>query len=316
METSNVPVGDKNNIGKFRSKYVGKNPLRYPLSAISETTDYFRLDLVEYDKAKGTRKEGGLLRESTAVNTSNARRFIYLPMPSNIQDGNSVSYADDSLNGYAAAAVAGVTDIITGDNGQKSGITNKLGSIGDKFTKTLDTFIDDPAARQAMNRYFAASAVNIFGANVTPDQLLARETGQIFNPNMELLFNGVTLRSFKFSFKMTPRNEDESKEISAILRVIKSWMSPQTGDNDKFLKSPNVFQPYFMKGSTIHPHLNLFKLCALTDISVNYTGENVYATYYDGSPISYIMDLTLKELEPIYSRDYGSDYAGNSYVGF
>jgi hypothetical protein len=286
--------------------------LKYPRATIEAKTDYFRLDLIKFENSRGTRSEGNLLRNSTvsggspAFAVQNIDSSIFLPMPSNIQDGNSVSYADDSLNGYAAAAVSGVTDIITGNNGQKSGITNTLGSIGDKFTKTLDTFITDPAARQAMNRYFAASAVNIFGANVTPDQLLARETGQIFNPNMELLFNGVTLRSFKFSFKLTPRNKDEAKDISDILRKLKEWMAPQAGDNNRFLKSPNVFQPYFMKGSGIHPFLNLIKMSALTDMSVNYTGENVYATYSDGSPVSYILDLTFKELEPIYSSDYKS----------
>jgi hypothetical protein len=48
-------------------------------------------------------------------------------------------------------------------------------------------------------------------------------------------------------------------------------------------------------------------------MSVNYTGEGVYATYSDGSPISYNMDLGFKEIEPIYDRDYTSAANG---VGF
>ena len=39
-------------------------------------------------------------------------------------------------------------------------------------------------------------------------------------------------------------------------------------------------------------------------MSVNYTGEGIYATYSDGSPVSYVMDLSFKEIEPFYSNDY------------
>jgi hypothetical protein len=39
-------------------------------------------------------------------------------------------------------------------------------------------------------------------------QILQRTEGAILNPNMELLFNGPSLRSFTFSFKLASRSED------------------------------------------------------------------------------------------------------------
>jgi len=286
-------------------------PLRYPLQTIENTTDYFKLELIEYSKAREA--INSFVRTKRAVGSTEQSKYsIILPMPSNIQDGNSVSYADDSLNGYVAAAASGITDTFS-----SLGNAQERKTAIDNIQTEINRVLDDPMTRNIINKSIAAQAVNIFGGNVSAEQLLARETGQIFNPNMELLFNGVTLRSFKFSFKMTPRNEDEALSISAIIRKLKQWMSAKTGSGNVrggfYLKTPGVFQPYFMKGLDTHPYLNLFKLCALTDISVNYTGENVYATYYDGSPVSYIMDLTFKELEPVYYEDY-VDY--NSYVGF
>ena len=68
----------------------------------------------------------------------------------------------------------------------------------------------------------------------------------------------------------------------------------------------------YKKGNSEHPFLHKFKQCFLTNISVNYTGEGVYATYDDASPISMQLDLSFKELEPIYDVDY--DDAGG--VGF
>ena len=75
----------------------------------------------------------------------------------------------------------------------------------------------------------ASSAVNVFGANTSLNQILARTGGKILNPNMELLFNNVTLRTFNFSFKMTPRDENEATQVKSIIRSLKKNMSAKLG---------------------------------------------------------------------------------------
>ena len=128
---------------------------------------------------------------------------------------------------------------------------------------------------------------------------------------MELLFNNVTLRTFRFSFKMTPRDENEATSIKSIIRTLKRNMAAKN-KGKIFLETPNIFELQYKKGNRPHPFLNLFQPCALSDMSVNYTGENVYATYADGTPISMIMTLTFKELFPIYQEDYekGASFDG------
>ena len=104
---------------------------------------------------------------------------------------------------------------------------------------------------------------------------------------------------------MTPRDDREATSIKSIIRTLKKNMAAKTvtGDN-LFLKTPNIFELQYKKGNRPHPFLNLFKPCVLSDMSVNYTGENVYATYADGTPLSMVMTLTFKELLPIYEDDY------------
>ena len=76
----------------------------------------------------------------------------------------------------------------------------------------IGNVIKDGTLQKLATNSLAAEALNALpGVSVTRDQLLARATGGIINPNMELLFNGVTLRTFRFSFKLTPRNDTESK---------------------------------------------------------------------------------------------------------
>ena len=85
--------------------------------------------------------------------------------------------------------------------------------------------LGESGTKDLVLKSLGAQAVNIFGANVNINSLLAREQGKILNPNMELLFNSVTLRTFRFSFKMTPRDRNESVSIKSIIRTLKKNMA-------------------------------------------------------------------------------------------
>ena len=82
-----------------------------------------------------------------------------------------------------------------------------------------------------------------------------------------------------------------------------------------FLKTPNVFSLRYRTGRKNHPFLNRFKQCFLSDMQTTYTGESVYSTYDDGTPVSMILDLSFKELQPIYDIDYDSR-PGTEAVGY
>ena len=166
----------------------------------------------------------------------------------------------------------------------------------------------DGGTQNAVNSAFGAAAANLFGANTSAAGVLARSSGQILNPNTELLFNGVKLRSFNFTFNLAPRNQDEAKDIKQIVKIFKTNMAPNTGSGTGglkglFLKSPNVFQLQYMKGGQPHPYLNKFVVAALTNMQVNYTGSGTYMTYRDGMPVHMIMTLSFQELSPIYAED-------------
>lgn len=282
--------------------------LRYPAEIIFDTTDWFSVGISSYIS-------GDLVGSGTTDQyVANISNSIILPMPSNIQDGNSVSYNEDNLNSITAAALGVI------EGGMSIDVFNLPTSVANAKDKINTAITGLGMSGQELSRLFnktlAAEAVGVLGGNVSIGSLLARESGQIFNPNLELLFNGVTLRTFRFSFKMTPRDNRESDNIRKIIYTLKQNMSAQAGA--AFLGTPNVFTLEYKKGNQPHPFLHKFKPCFLKDMSVNYTGENVYATYSDGTPVSMIMDLTFQEIFPIYSSDYRgfSETNATQGVGF
>ena len=321
--------------------------LRYPYEALTESTDYLQIDINQYESARerssneenligrvGTRRLSSRGRNPAGLTTKSLvnKGTILLQIPSQVQDGNSVSYGDSKMNTIVGAALQGTTDITTGIAGALTqpgggGFFDRTkaaaGSAKEGFQKALESSgLNLDNAQQLFNANIATGVVGAFGGNVTVNQLLARQSGQIFNPNMELLFNGPTLRNFRFSFKMTPRSPEEAEQCKLIIRTFKMNMAPKVtsgrGGQSLFLNTPNVFELRYKSGIANHPFLHRFKQCFLTDISVNYTGEGVYATYENREPVSMIMDLTFKELEPIYDQDYFDDigFDADKTVGY
>ena len=331
----------------FKGGGSGSNILRYPYEALSSATDYLQIDILEYvPVSKNSQNTNGA---NSLVSSPGSRRnslnnrvgyrsiggltnrvlkdggTILLQIPSQVQDGNSASYGDSRMNGLVAAAAQGATDIMSGIKLDDLG--GSIQEVGAKLAETKNTALQGAGGVEGIKdittKFLTSKAVGALGGNVSVNQLLARQSGEIFNPNMELLFNGPTLRSFRFSFKMTPRSSAEAEQIKLIIRSFKRNMAPKTAAaanksgsrGNFFLKSPNIFELRYRSGNQDHPFLHKFKQCFLTDVSVNYTGEGVYATYEDATPVSMILDLSFKELEPVYDVDYDSEQ-GQGGVGY
>jgi len=305
--TSNKP-SQNNKSGKFN--------LRYPLKQIEKSTDYLEIQVKEYIAPNFNRDS--IARQPTSsqsLKNSNIAGFIYLPIPQNIQDTNAVGWGEDRLNSLAAFGVGKGQEFI--ESGSLQGMLDTVVSTG----KALGDIAVSGQAQNLSSAFFSSKAVNILGANTSLEGILARSSGQILNPNTELLFNGVKLRSFNFEFDLAPRSKDEADTIKKIIRQLKINMAPSTttsGDEKGiFIKSPRAFQLTYKTGPNKHEFLNTFKPMALVNMSVNYTGSGTYATYSDATPVHMKLALSFQELNPVYAEDYDdAESGGTTGVGF
>ena len=293
-------------------------PLRYPYSRKNENSDYLQIRILEYRKPgeEGNPFSGGLNLESAFtryglerkdgfINPGKAKvlQTILLPIPQSIQDSNGVRWGEDSLNSIASRGLA-ATEAITTAKDVGGAI-----EAGRSATQNLVKIGTGDQARNLTNLFFGAQVVNALGGNTSFQSLVSRTTGQALNPNLELLFNGVTLRSFSFDFDFVPRNEREAREVRSIIRTLKKHMSAKGGSSGSieeglFIKSPDIFFVRYMSGNENHRYLNQFKPMALKNMSMNYTGSGTYATYENTSPVHYKMNLQFQEIDPIYAEDY------------
>jgi hypothetical protein len=247
----------------------------------------------------------GLKRNSNIKETIGTVR---LPIPNNLQDKKDVGFdgasADTLSLGLFQAALADVAG--------SSGVVDLFGKAAQGAGDILNQLGDLPAPlKLQLSAVVAKMLLSKVNVNVDPTQAIARATGAIPNPNLELLFSGPSLRAFQFSFNLAPQGFDEAEDVRKIMRFFKQGMSPRklSGKSKGFMiGTPNVFRVEYLNNDRRIKSLNAFKLCALTAANFDYAPTNQYAVYEDANaisqPVSTIMTLTFQELTPIF--DTGS----------
>ena len=285
----------------------GGGPLVYPVALRQNQQDYIKFEMLRYvARGLGLAQQAGTggIQGQDLAGIGNARDAnrqgigtVILPIPGGIGDANSVDWGGgDTMNPMDAALAGAAMNVI--DNGTQ-GISDAISGAKAALTGGSEEL------KRAVGTAFAGAAAGVEG------QVLSRSTGEVLNPNMELLFKGPSLRPFTFSFKLAPRSSKEAEMIIMIIRFFKQGMAPIKSSSNLFLKSPNTFRLGYYHRNRPHPFLNKFKECALQSVVLEYTPDGNYATYEDGVMTAYNMTLTFNELEPVFSNDYGNSYDGN-----
>ena len=295
-----------------RAGSVSGETLKYPQYDLSKFGyDYIKIERFKYSSKTAAILSGTPLNEAFSGGdvkqrlSGSALDRVFLPMQPGLSESNAVDWGDNKLNQIqsvaAGLAIKGINDLSNVENLSDFGsaVKNLFGGA----LQAGKTFANDPNTEYALKAYFAGQAV---GRNI-----VSRATGSVLNPNLELLFNGPTLRTFQFNFTFTPRNEKEAEIIKKIIKVFKTGMAPVTSDSNLFLYTPDIFTLEYIynakdekgtEGQT-HPYMNQIKPCALKQFNVNYTPSNVYMTYKTGSMTQYTVEMLFGELEPIYQKD-------------
>ena len=267
----------------------------------------------------GEIKAFDFINRGGAADKSQSIFYISLPIPQEINDSNAIVWGDDSMNIFQLAGLNVARSMLAGgvdSKGNKIDFPEAVSTISRSFLSGEGTGID-PKTTNALISAISGKAINAIGGNLNINSVIARSEGLALNNNLELLFNGVTLRTFPFNVTFTPRSQKEAQVVLEIIRALKSAMAAKKnatqGQGGIFLRSPDVFTLRYLHNGKDHPFLNRIKDCALTAMNVNYTGAGTYASYFDGTPVSINMSMTFKELNPVYHEDYSDAIGGVGY---
>jgi hypothetical protein len=211
---------------------------------------------------------------------------LYMPSASN---NTSVSYQDfeTGMAGFLALGGKGVLDKILSTD-YEGAAAKAIGMGGMMLTEAF--------------KKIAVAGVSAFtGANGV-QQTFDKAFGQTLNPYLEVAFQSMGVRSFSYTFNFTPKNEEESKDVKAIIELFRFHMLPELkGAQHRYLTLPSTFDIHYMYQANPavakeNDFMSKIATCVLTKCDVDYTPDGV-RSFDSGAPAAQTMTLEFMETE-------------------
>ena len=279
--------------------------LKYPLTL--DGIDYMTIRQFTYVPLSDVGVSAGREKRADRRHKSSIGS-VTLPIPSQLADTNAVGWNQSEFNDLQMAGLQAGSRVMNSGNffgAVQAEVENGLNALGN----------NTQGAKSAIQSFLLGG---LPGINKSTNEILGRMNGQMLNPNLELIFNGPTLREFQYSFRLTPRSDLESRMVRKIIRFFKQGMSVKETTTNLFLSSPNIFQPrFYNKQGKQHTFINVIKKCACKSFTVNYVPDNTYMTLPNSSMTAYDISMSFTELDPIVDMDYSElDGDNDNVIGF
>lgn len=207
--------GNSVELNTFFSSNLPETSLRFPKNLADQEIPY-----VLFSPYKRSR--------TTSLDTVSGRSLlpflpipswtIALPIPSSALSTNySVTYETPSLGGVSGNILSGIQNMFTTAGGAPT-----AQSIKDVLVQGLPS-IATGVASKLLTDAATGIASKVLDAS---RESIAFSLGQVENPFTEMLFQKVSFRNHKFTYKFYPKNADESKVIDQIIERFKFYMHP------------------------------------------------------------------------------------------
>ena len=252
-------------------------------SAVSTITNFFSSTVI------GQTVQEGL---SISPQTTTPRAVISLYMPDTLNAGYSSHYDTPSLQDAFGSTIQGI---------------RSLSKTAGQFAQGADlksVISSDPGVIN-LQAQAAGAIAGLAGGNAqATSSLVLQAQGYAINPQVQMLYTGIDLRSFQLSFTFTPKSVDETEQVDKIISTFKYYFSPalqagaQTQTDAMFLIPPALFNVNFMINSVENRYLPKYGDCVLENMEVNYA-PNGWSSFESGAPVQTTLSLSFRETQII-----------------
>lgn len=176
-----------------------------------------------------------------------------------------------------------------------------VSNIVDRFSTRMEEsggYAD--AARQG-----GLEAAASFAGAGSASNMLALTSGEVYNPNTELIYQNPQFRSFTFDFTFIPKNEGDAQAACQIIKEFKTYSAPEVKQKGR-LKIPDIWNIRYS-----NQYMGKFKQCALLGVTVQYNpGLSQHVTFPSGMPIVTALSLQFQEVEFVFQKDHQQGMVG------
>ena len=237
---------------------------------------------------------GQTLKEGLSISpqTTTPRAVISLYMPDTLNAGYHSSYDTPSLEDAFGSTIQGL---------------RSLSKTAGQFAQGADlksVISSDPGVINLQAKAAGALTGLAGGDAKTTQSLILQAQGYAINPQVQMLYKGIDLRSFQLSFTFTPKSVGETEQVDKIISTFKYYFSPalqagaQTQTDSMFLIPPALFNVNFMINNIENKYLPKYGDCVLESLEVNYA-PNGWSSFESGAPVQTTLSLGFRETQII-----------------
>jgi hypothetical protein len=283
---------------------------------------------------KLTKTVGGLTTDTVTEGSTIDDPFGSYTRPINIS--NNIDDLAEQIQG-AYNSAGGTNSVDTGFNLFGKGVDAVSNAIekASKFISTREvtnqaiialympetmTFTNDAQYEDSVTLASAAGALPLIGGVVSKItgalegnpaiKLALNKMGYVFNPQKQLMFQGIEFRKFNMSFTFTPYSTKEAQDVKEIIKLFRKWSAPQkaTLGGGMFWNPPAVFGVDFKFNNSQNVNIPKLKDCVIESVEVNYAPNGMWSAHSDGAPVQTTVTLSLQEMDLVDRADIENGY--------
>ena len=234
-----------------------------------------------------------------AKRTTRTQDAIILYMPPNIVENYAAQYKEGELGriaGEGASAAQAVMNAFRSSVGQVANTNAKDGAMGAmQLGKAGVRMARDEARERSMQALGGLVGSDLKG-------MMLKADNQAINNFLEVMFTGIAHRKFSYTWKIAPKNSDESEAAYNIIQKFKRHMAPEMGGkgHGRYFTVPSEFDIFYMYRGEENEWINKIGRSVLLNLDVNYTPQQFqtfrpHANRKGAPPVE--MDLKLDFME-------------------
>ena len=242
---------------------------------------YTRMSLRKYERPK-----------PGAASTPTMRTYIRLPIPQQLIDSFNITVSGNNM------------DLL--GNFQQSAQMQAAGkTLTDEFKSASE---GEGAAIMRMVGMVAALTPGISDSNL--GKFSQSQLGVVRNPHLTTVFEGVALKTYQFTWKLSPKSEKEALMMNRMIDYIKAFMHPEIIGEGFALDYPYLATVEFVTGSS-SANLPNVSDSFITGLVINSTGGGTAAFYRDGNPVVIEITMSLQEIDIKTRGNFAAGKTGN-----
>ena len=275
--------------------------LKYPADLNTANSDFVQFTHYPYRVNDALENSDGQGKLGSEVPPRQNRILMYMP---NTTPGvqQVQNWQDQPFEGAKGQLIKQFLDAVGGAGSNRSaGNQTPIGldGAGEIFNQML---LDQIAGAVSMD---ASTALQL-------------GTGQVYSPNVEILYKMPKLRMFTFDFNFIPKSSADAKAADRIIREFKYWSAPGL-DGIKFLTVPDLWKVTYFQGGTNpkkHSRMNPWKPAVIARVVTQDNPlSDLHSTISDPDgdvPVHTKMVLKFTETDIVTRKDH--DKSAPQYV--